>query len=211
MIIVSPSLLAADFLNLRESINSVSRAPWLHYDVMDGCFVPNISMGYDILKQIDTATSQFLDVHLMLSNPSAYIEQFAGSGADLITFHYEAVENPCELINKIQALGVKVGISIKPATPAEEIFNLLDKIDLALVMSVEPGFGGQSFMTSAVEKILKLRKEAGTLPLHIEVDGGINEETARLCVNAGCDVLVAGSAVFNSENPNEYISMLSLL
>lgn len=205
--IISPSLLSANFANLEKDIMSIeeSEAKWLHYDVMDGHFVPNISFGYSILGDISKITKLLLDVHLMISDPLKYLDEFVKNGADLITFHYEAYDDKAkvlETINKIKASGVKVGLSIKPNTQVEEIKDYVKDLDLVLVMSVEPGFGGQSFMPNSLDKIAELRKiiDKNQYSCLIEVDGGINQETAKLVKAAGCDVAVAGSYVFKQED-----------
>ena len=208
--IIAPSVLSADFMKLQEEIEDIKNggAQWIHYDVMDGHFVPNISFGYSILKNISDATDLFLDVHLMISDPKKYIPEFIKSGADLITFHYEACENKEDVqkvIDMIHSASVKAGISIKPGTPVEAIKPFLKDIDLVLVMSVEPGFGGQKFNPIAVEKIAQLAQNKSYL---IEVDGGINALTGKLCKDAGCDVLVAGSYVFNASDRKEKIESL---
>ena len=202
-IIVSPSILSADFANLERDIKLVERngADWIHVDVMDGHFVPNITIGIPVVKSIKKVTTLPLDVHLMIENPEKYIEGFTNAGADILTFHYEAVkkENIKPLITKIKNFGLKAGLSIKPKTQPEEILEFLPDLDLVLVMTVEPGFGGQKFMADCAEKI-KIIKQHATQNLFIQVDGGINEETVKLCREAGATVAVAGSYVFNSGN-----------
>ena len=208
MIIVSPSLLSADFGKLNEELTVVSEsnAEWIHLDIMDGVFVPNISFGIPVIASIRKSSSLFFDVHLMIEDPIKYIEAFVKAGADAITFHLESNSDPIATIDKIHSLGKKAGISIKPATPIEEIFPLLDKLDLVLIMSVEPGFGGQSFIPSALDKIRILREKSPNID--ISVDGGINNETGKLCTDAGADILVAGSYFFGAEDKKNVVDTL---
>jgi len=197
--IVAPSFLTADYANLEKEIASVSAASWLHFDVMDGIFVPNRTYDHGMLKMIKNFSNQFFDCHLMIANPGEVIDLYAQSGADLITFHLEAAKNQAhDIIQRIKRLGVKAGLSIKPDTDIETLKPYLDVIDLILIMSVEPGKGGQAFMDSAVGKIRTLfnwRKQGHHY--WIEVDGGINLETAKKVRQAGCDIVVAGSFIFN--------------
>lgn len=207
---IAPSILSADFGNLKDSINKVQDAEWLHVDVMDGHFVPNISIGPLVVKGLRPLTKQILDTHLMISEPLKYVKQFIEAGSDIITFHVEAVSNVVYTIEEIKKYNVPVGISIKPGTNVDTIIDYLPLVDQVLVMSVEPGFGGQSFMPNALDKIKQLsslKKELNT-EYTIVVDGGINESTGALCKEAGVDVLVAGSYVFNSDNPNKRIASL---
>ncbi len=212
--IVAPSVLSANFMQLDKEIKSIeeSGATWIHYDVMDGHFVPNISFGYSILKNIRPFTDLFLDVHLMISDPYKYLNEFISSGADLITFHYEAVEEGkiSSLIEEIHKNNIKAGMSIKPDTPVKKIIPYLKDLDLVLVMSVEPGFGGQSFMPSANDKIKELRHliDDYHYACLIEVDGGINDQTVQQVREAGCDVVVAGSYFFNSLNRKAAVELL---
>lgn len=211
--IISPSMLSADFGNLERDTRMIdrSRAEWVHIDVMDGVFVPNISFGFPVMKPIRRATSKILDVHLMIVEPEKYVGQFIKEGADYVTFHIEATEQAERCIELIHAAGAKAGVSIKPATPTSVLRELLPTIELVLVMSVEPGFGGQSFMPIAIDKVKELaamRDEMG-LDFTIEVDGGISSKNAALLFDAGAEALVAGSAVFKAESPEqEIINML---
>lgn len=215
MIKIAPSLLSADFTCLKEEIQAIEKAhaDWIHYDVMDGHFVPNISFGYGILKNVKNVTNMFLDVHLMISDPLKYVDHFIDSGASLIVFHIEAMSDAQQtrrLIDRIKERQVQVGISVKPNTDISVITDYLELLDVILVMSVEPGFGGQSFMPSVLQKIADLKKMKTDHDYHylIEVDGGINETTAQQCKDAGAEVLVAGSYVFNSDNYQERIDSL---
>ncbi len=207
---IAPSILSADFGNLEKSINLVRDAEWLHVDVMDGHFVPNISIGPVVVKGLRKYTNQVLDTHLMITDPAKYLEDFIVAGSDRITFHIEATKDPIDVINLIREKGAKVGISIKPNTEVNEISDYIHLIDQVLVMSVEPGFGGQKFMINSLEKIkaISALRDVFNKDLLIVVDGGINKETAILCKEAGADVLVAGSYVFNSDNPNAQMRLL---
>lgn len=216
MAIISPSILSADFCRLEEDCRRVldAGAEMLHYDVMDGHFVPNISFGVPVLASLHRGMpSAFFDVHLMISHPLAYVDAFAKAGAGLINFHLESEDDPGAVLDAIRAAGCKAGMTIKPGTPAEDLSTWLDRLDLVLVMSVEPGFGGQKFQSSALRKLeaLKAEREARGLPFLLEVDGGVNAETAPFCVEAGADVLVAGSAVFAAADPAAEVRALAAL
>lgn len=214
MIKVSPSVLTADFLTLAEDIKRLEAAgvDMLHLDVMDGIFVPNISFGVPVIKSIREHTRLPLDVHLMIDLPHRYIEQFA-QYSDYLGFHYEAGSDNAETLKKIRELGCKSCITIKPATAPESIFELLPLCDMVLVMSVEPGFGGQKFMPSALDKLSALRDECTRrgLDIELEVDGGINAETAPLAVSAGATVLVAGNYIFSAEDMGAKVKEIKAL
>ena len=203
--LIAPSILSANFSNLQKDISMVETAgaDWLHIDVMDGHFVPNITIGPLVVKAIRPLSKLFFDVHLMISEPEKYWENFVKSGADLIVFHEEVVCDKMQLIKDIKAKNVKVGISIKPKTPVEKILEYLPLLDVVLVMTVEPGFGGQSFMEDMLPKISSLRKiiDDNKYNCLIEVDGGINVKTAKQCLEYGADALVSGNSIFAAEDP----------
>ena len=206
---ISPSLLSANFGNLDNDVKMLnnSLADMIHIDVMDGVFVPNISFGFPVMKPVRKATSKVLDVHLMIVEPEKYVKRFAEAGADYVTFHHEACVDPKVVVAEIKSAGAKAGVSVKPATPVEEVFPYLAELDMVLVMSVEPGFGGQSFMPHSLDKVRALRKEISEKGYNclIEIDGGITPNNAGEVFGVGVDVIVAGSSVFNSENPEQAI------
>ena len=207
--IISPSMLSADFGNLERDTQMIDRseAQWVHIDVMDGVFVPNISFGFPVMKPIRKATNKVLDVHLMIVEPEKYVRRFVEAGSDYVTFHYEATECIDKCIDEIHSAGAKAGISIKPATPASVLKDILPKVELVLVMSVEPGFGGQSFMPNSLDKVreLKALREQMGLNFIIEIDGGISAKNACEVFDAGVDAVVAGSAVFGAPDPEAEI------
>ncbi len=207
---IAPSILSSDFARLKEEIESIKNCDMVHIDVMDGHFVPNLTFGAPVVKCIRQYTELFFDCHLMISNPLKYAKDFAKAGADLITFHYESDNDPKEVIDEIRRLGCKVGISIKPKTEVEKIYPYLDMVDLILIMSVEPGFGGQSFMSEVLDKVIKLKeiKQKENKKYVIEIDGGIDDKTIHQAKDAGVEVCVAGSYIFKQKDRIETIKKL---
>ena len=212
MPIIAPSLLASNFLQLQKECDMLnnSRADWFHLDVMDGRFVPNISFGLPVIQQIRKATTKVCDVHLMIEEPEKYAEAFQQAGADILTVHFEVCKHLHRNIQQIKSLGMKAGVALNPHTPVNLLSDVLHDIDLVLIMSVNPGFGGQKFIPHTIEKIQQLRKMINerSLNIHIEVDGGITLDNAASVVNAGADVLVAGNTVFSAADPVTVIDAL---
>ena len=212
MIKISPSVLAADLSNLAKDVVDIESAgaDMVHLDVMDGIFVPNITFGMPVIKALRDKSNLIFDVHLMIDKPERYAMRFIDAGADILTFHLEACENPSELLEQIREQGVMAGISIKPATPVEDIYPILEQCDMVLVMTVEPGYGGQKLIPETIEKVRKLKAEVGKrgIDLEIAVDGGVNEANVFELINAGAGILVAGSSVFGASDRRAAIDAL---
>ena len=212
MFIVSPSVLAADFTKLGEELKKAEQAgaAYIHLDVMDGIFVPNISFGIPVIESLRKVSTLTFDVHLMITDPIRYIDAFAAAGADLITFHYESCEDPMAVIQAIHAKGLRAAIAIKPATSAEVVFPYLKELDMVLVMTVEPGFGGQKMIPATVDKVREIRTYANErgIEVDLQVDGGITADNLKLVTAAGANVIVAGSAIFRSDDPKGVIDAM---
>lgn len=212
MLYIAPSLLAADFSDLKSEISRVEEAGanYLHLDVMDGHFVPNITFGADVISSIRRHTQLFFDVHLMISDPMRYVDDFIRAGADIITFHYESVENPLEVLRAIKAKDIKCGIAISPNTPAEVLYPFVGEADMLLIMTVEPGFGGQSLIPECLDKATLLRRYANSkgVKIDIEADGGINADNAGRVIASGVNIIVAGSAIFRTKKTRTVIQTI---
>lgn len=208
--LIAPSILSADFARLDREIERIPSADWIHVDVMDGHFVPNLSFGAPVAKAVGEVTDKPMDCHLMIEDPARWVDDYVDAGAFNVTFHVEATDDPKGVADQLRSQGCKAGISVKPGTPIEPYFDLLDHVDLVLIMSVEPGFGGQKFMPAVLDKVRALRAEIDRrgLDVLIQIDGGIDSATIGECAAAGCDVFVAGSAVYGAPDPDATVESL---
>lgn len=205
---ITPSILNSDFANLATELNRVPGADAIHIDVMDNHFVPNLTLGLPVVESLRKATRQFLDIHLMIADPDRWAPAYAEAGAESVTFHVEAAAAPIRLARELRAKGARASMALKPATPIEPYADLLDELDMVLLMTVEPGFGGQPFLDLVLPKLRRTRALLGDRPIWLQVDGGVSEATIALCAEAGADTFVAGSAVFNAPDPDAMVSRL---
>ncbi len=202
---ITPSILNADFAHLADEVARISDADAIHVDVMDYRFVPNLSIGLPVVESLRKATTQMLDIHLMIDDPDRWAPAYAEAGAESVTFHVEAAKAPIRLARELRAKGARASMALKPATPIEQFEDMLDELDMILLMTVEPGFGGQKFLDLVLPKIRRTRELLGDRPIWLQVDGGVSAETIERCAEAGADTFVAGSAVYNSDDPNKMV------